>query len=85
MATIKIKALPETAAVEINETDVMIIEDKYKTKQIKVSELIQFILTEVQKYLDNNAMTEDKIKEMFDTIMSESQGQPTQSTNEGGE
>lgn len=85
MATIKIKALPETAAVEINETDVMIIEDNYKTKHIKVSELIQFILTEVQKYLDSNAMTEDKIKELFDTIMNESQSPTDPPTNEGGE
>lgn len=73
MATIKIKSLPETASVEINETDVMIIEDKYKTKQITVAELIKFILSEVQKYLDSNAMTEAQVKEIFDKILNESQ------------
>ena len=40
---IKVKELPEKAALELNESDTLIIEDNNNTCQIKLSELSTYI------------------------------------------
>ena len=40
---IKVKELPEKAALELSEDDTLIIEDNHKTCQIKLSELSTYI------------------------------------------
>ena len=59
---IRVKELPEKAALELNEDDTLIIEDNHNTCQIKLSEL--------STYIRNGLIGKDSFNELLDNELS---------------